>query len=245
MDNKIAVLMPAYNVEKYISRAIQSIRGQTFRNWNLIIVNDGSTDGTFDVIRSMTNADPRIIYISYASNRGITEALNKGLNYISVLKDVTHIARMDADDISHIHRFEEQLRFMKNYPKYDVCGSNILIKFKNGYRMKSYPKFVTEYEFLEECPLAHGTMLAKREVFNKLRYNTTFYAGICEDYDLWGRVLLGGFEIGNCQEILYTKIERESSNVALMSRERINAWNNIVRAEYFGRKHINETTNSN
>ena len=112
----VTVLMPAYNAEKYIAEAISSILKQSFTNFELLIVNDGSTDGTERVINSFN--DNRIVLVNQA-NKGVSSALNAGLAH----SRTPYIARFDADDICHPDRLKIQYEFITTYPEYSIIGS--------------------------------------------------------------------------------------------------------------------------
>lgn len=113
--------MPAYNAEKYLREAIDSILAQTFTDFELIIINDGSTDFTKDIILSYT--DQRIRYIENEQNSGICVTLNKGLDAARG----RYIARMDSDDISLPRRLEVQVQYMDSHPEIGVAGTDIEI----------------------------------------------------------------------------------------------------------------------
>jgi len=108
----ISVIMPAYNVERYIGDAIESILHQSFQDFELIIIDDDSQDATVDIIRSFAQSDRRIIPIVHAQNRGAATALNTGL----AIARGSLIARMDSDDIAMPTRLEVQMRFLKSHP---------------------------------------------------------------------------------------------------------------------------------
>jgi hypothetical protein len=112
----VSVILPCYNSEKLISDSIQSIFNQTFQKWELIIIDDASTDNTVEIIRQFT--DPRIRLIQLPVNQGYPHAMNIGIGQASG----KYIARMDADDVSHPRRLEEQLRVLKSYPQASFCG---------------------------------------------------------------------------------------------------------------------------
>lgn len=116
----ISVLMPAYNAEKYIKEAIESILNQTFSNFEFIIIDDGSIDATEEIIKSFK--DSRIVYIKNEKNLGLIKTLNKG---ISIARG-EFIARMDSDDISMPQRFELQLDVFKKYKGVDIV--NVALK---------------------------------------------------------------------------------------------------------------------
>ena len=114
---QISVVMPAYNAEKYITEAIDSILFQTFKDFEFIIINDASTDSTKDIIESYK--DPRIKLVNNEQNKGVAKSLNIGIS-VACGK---YIARMDADDIALPERFQKQFDFMEQHPNIDVCGS--------------------------------------------------------------------------------------------------------------------------
>ncbi|SMM98926.1 Glycosyltransferase [uncultured Candidatus Thioglobus sp.] len=181
MNNpKISVIMPVYNGEKYLKEAINSILNQTFTDFEFIIINDGSTDNTENIILSYD--DERIIYIKNQENLKISKTLNKGIE----LAKGEYIARMDADDISIPKRFEKQMSFMQKNPKVDVCGG-WLKTF--GYRRRTWKFPLTHNEikaFMLFSPaLVHPCVLGKRAFFTRLKYSDKFVG--TEDYELWVR----------------------------------------------------------
>src|SRR4051812_32189612 len=131
---KVTVLMSAYNTEMYISEAIHSVLNQTFTDFELLIVNDGSTDKTMEIIQ--TFKDPRIILVNQP-NGGVSKALNNGLHHAKA----KFIARFDSDDICYPERLQVQYDFMQENPDYVLCGSSADYIDKNG-----------EYIFSLECP---------------------------------------------------------------------------------------------
>jgi len=123
---KVSVLMSVYNGEKYLCEAIDSILNQNFKDFEFLIIDDCSTDGSADIIRSYT--DPRIRLIQNEKNIGLTRSLNKGLK----LANAQYIARMDADDISLPNRFEKQVRFLQENPAHVAVGCWILWVDRDG-----------------------------------------------------------------------------------------------------------------
>ena len=120
----ITVLMPVYNGAKYLNEAIDSILNQTFSDFELLIIDDGSTDQSIDLIKAYN--DPRIKLIVNKKNIGQSATLNKGLE----LARGKYIARMDQDDISMPERLKKQMGFMDEYPKFAVpgCSSSVNIR---------------------------------------------------------------------------------------------------------------------
>ncbi|MBK7430445.1 MAG: glycosyltransferase family 2 protein [Bacteroidetes bacterium] len=113
----VSVIMPVYNTGKYLAAAIASVLGQTFSDFELIILNDGSTDDSETVVKNFT--DPRIIYLKNERNLGLIATLNTALSQCKG----EFIARMDGDDICHSERLAAQLRFLNAHPEISVCGT--------------------------------------------------------------------------------------------------------------------------
>lgn len=181
---KISVIMPAYNAEKYIAEAIDSILNQTFGDFEFIILNDSSADHTEEIIRSYT--DPRIVYLKNAQNMGVAATLNRGL---SVAKG-EYIARMDADDISLPERFEKQVAFLDKNPAVAVLGAG-LERFDEGGTLDTVlpatdPKQM-HIDLLFACGLAHPSVMMRACVIRGLGGYDLAFEGL-EDYELWCRV---------------------------------------------------------
>jgi glycosyltransferase involved in cell wall biosynthesis len=123
----VSVLMPVYNAERYIEEALESVLNQTFENFEVITVNDGSTDGTLDILRRFEQQDARIRVVS-RPNTGIVGALNDGL----AVARGEFIARLDADDIALPERFSKQVDYLQNHPECVVVGSFVLLIDSDG-----------------------------------------------------------------------------------------------------------------
>jgi glycosyltransferase involved in cell wall biosynthesis len=189
----VSFLMPVYNCENYIGASIQSILNQTFENFELIIINDGSIDNTERIIKNFN--DDRIKYF-YQPNSGVAKSLNKGLE----LAKGDYIRRHDADDISVPNALEKQISFMQSHPEFPLIGNAISFMTENG---KIAPKFrnptkqffgsnyfieVNNNNYWEQRPIIHATVLAKKIVFEEAGgYRISFPTA--EDIDLWLRIL--------------------------------------------------------
>ena len=117
--NKLTVAMPVFNCEEYITESIDSILAQTFKDFTFLIIDDGSTDNTVNIIQQYEN--DRIKLIQHSTNKGRPEARNTALD----AADSEYFAWMDADDISHPHRLEKQIRFLEKNKHISICGTNI------------------------------------------------------------------------------------------------------------------------
>jgi len=196
MYPKVTVLMPVYNSERYVSEAIESILNQTFKDFEFLIYNDGSTDRSDEVIRSFQ--DNRIIYISFPNNQGYLKLLNLGLENANS----PFVARMDSDDIALPNRLEVQYNFLIEHPNIAVCGS--WCKFIGN--INHVNKMPTSY--LENriglfygTPITHPTAMFNNKIFkeNNFKYDEDFYTA--EDYELFWRISLQ-YEIINIPEVL-------------------------------------------
>lgn len=190
----ISVLMSVYNGERYLAEAIESIQNQTFRDFEFIIINDGSRDGSLAIIKSYMVEDDRIILLS-SENRGLPASLNDGLR----LAKGKYIARMDADDISLPERFSVQYSYLENNPTIDVLGTNAFQIDVNGRLEKRYfflPKkfFVATKDkslksnLLFSSCFIHPTVMIRRSSLTALRvfYDPRFK--VSQDYELWCRL---------------------------------------------------------
>ena len=119
----VSIVIPVYNGEVYLRDAIQSVVNQTFQNWKLYLINDGSTDGSLVIMEEYALRDARIKVIDDGQNKGLVTRLNQSVE-IAVGK---YYARMDADDIMYITRIEEQVTFLESHPDVDVLGTSIMI----------------------------------------------------------------------------------------------------------------------
>lgn len=186
MKPTVTVIMPVYNVEKYVGFAIESIISQTFEDFKFLIIDDASTDHTLEVINQYH--DKRIELIKNHTNIGIANSLNRGLS----LANSPYIARMDGDDISKPTRFEKQIAYMKSDSKLSIVGSHMELIDNNGLILKKQEKKTGNENikiglFFGNTSLAHPSIMIKKTALDKyhLRYDPAYqYA---EDYDLYCR----------------------------------------------------------
>ena len=192
----ISVVMPAYNAEKYIADAIESILCQTYNDFEFIIVNDGSTDKTADIIRSFK--DKHIIFIDRNENRGLVYSLNEGIRQAKG----DFIARMDADDVSVLNRFELQIDYLINHPDIDICGGSYKCFGTDNRLVEAIcdPEKISEYLF-RGCVMFHPTIMMRKCVVyqSELYIQDYMYA---EDYELWCRLLKKGIKFGNIPDVI-------------------------------------------
>jgi len=204
----VSVIMPVYNAEKYLADAIESILGQTYENFELIITNDGSNDGSEKIIKNYAEKDNRICVIS-RENRGLVYTLNEQL-------DKAHgkfIVRMDADDISEKERIEKQVHYMESNGDIYLAGSYYdlmiepnteeeLIKeaVKGQKKINSFTDDIPQHMFMGYI-LLHGTWIFKKELVDRLGGYKEY--DHCEDGEFLFRVLSNGYKIGVVPEKLF------------------------------------------
>jgi len=182
----ISVVMSVYNAEEYLDESIQSILNQTYKNFEFIIINDGSTDKSQDIINKYIEQDNRIIVIN-RENKGLPYSLNEGI----VKSKGNYIARMDADDISMSNRFEEQIKFMEENQDIGICGTFIESFGKNiNNRIQRYPLENAQLRpiLLFTSCFAHPTVMIRKSILDKfnLKYNEEYKNS--QDYELWVRL---------------------------------------------------------
>lgn len=183
MKPKVSVLMPVYNAAPHLREAMDSIFGQTFADFEFLIINDGSTDTSEEIIQSYQ--DPRIVYKKNDKNRGLVDTLNRGID----LAQGEYIARMDADDISLPERFARQVAFMDTHPDLGACGTTYQF-FGDSNQIEVRPAdYKRAFTLLASTPsLGHPTSMIRKQVLDThaIRYESTY--GYAADYALWVRI---------------------------------------------------------
>ncbi len=209
---KVSVLMPAFNAEDYISKAIESILHQSFSDFEFIIIDDCSTDSTWEIISEYAQKDSRIVPFRNRENLKIAATLNRG---IEVARG-KYIARMDADDWSFPDRLSKQFKFMERNPSVVISGGTMVVcdqdlKFVN---LRKYGKKDAEIrkKIFRYSPFCHATTIYKTQVAQKIGgYNEKFFAA--QDYDFYFRIgRLGHF--ANLEDQLY-KMRTNPNGISL------------------------------
>lgn len=180
---RVTVLMPVFNGEDFLRAAIESILNQTFSDFELLIIDDGSTDASQSVAASY--GDPRIRLEANDKNLGLIATLNRGLK----LAQGEFIARMDADDISHPIRFERQIAYLDAHPEIGGCGTwfeKVTPEGTTIMRMPQSPSLIRLF-LLFDNPFLHSSMMLRRGLLEAhgLRFDADYPHS--EDYDLWVR----------------------------------------------------------
>ena len=188
MKPEISVIMSVYNGETYLKEAIESVINQTFKNWELVIINDCSTDSTNEILAEFALMDERIKVHTNEVNLKLPTSLNKAISFSSG----KYIARMDADDICLPDRFEKQFKFMEEHK--DVALSSCrFMTVKNGVYMSGGAGGRCDNDAIRAMlfvtnPILHPGVIAKAEVMKKSGYDTTLTC--TEDLELWTRMAM-------------------------------------------------------
>ncbi|MCR6720341.1 MAG: glycosyltransferase [Chitinophagaceae bacterium] len=211
----VSIIMPVYNGEAFLQEAINSVLKQTYTNWELLVINDGSTDGSRDVV--LANTDPRVRLIDNEQNMGIIHTRNRGID----LASGKYIAWLDADDIALPTRIEKQVRFLEKYPD---CGAVATIfqqlttdgTLGKVYEFPTGRKEVKTHLLIENCICNSSTMLPATLMKNS-KYLHEFE--VAEDYELWDRVSSSHY-ICIIPEIL-THYRVHGNNVSIKKKEQM------------------------
>ena len=210
--------MSVFNAEKHLAEAVQSILNQTYSNFEFIIFEDASTDCSLKILEEFEASDSRIILIKNKKNHG-AEGFIKNLNLGLKMASGEFIARMDADDISDINRFEKQVQFLTENPSIFIVGSYLQLIDGEGKHLKimSAPEKDDDIQkkMLKKISLFHPVLMWRND--EKIFYREKMIA--CEDYDLYFRLMNNGYQLANIKEpllqyrILENSISRKNNKM--------------------------------
>jgi len=236
----LSVVMPVYNAEKYLAEAIESVLNQKFKDFEFIIINDGSIDKSSEIVKKYAKKDKRIKILNNEKNMGIAETRNRGVREARG----KYLAAHDSDDISEPERFRIQVDYLEKHPEVGIVGGNIALFYdkNNPFSVREYPEKDSELRemIFFACPIAQPVSMVRTEVFSKVgvydgRYPPT------EDLDLWFRIG-EKYKFGSIPKVLLKY--RESLTSATSSKTRLmekltleirfKNWNN--KAYHFGLK---------
>lgn len=219
----VSVIMPVYNSAEYLEEAVRSILGQTLDDFEFIVIDDGSTDGSSQILDSHEDKRMRVIH---QPKRGIVESLNLGLE----LAQGRYVARMDSDDISLPKRLATQVAFMEQHPEVGICGTSCVL-FGDRHAV-STPKTrnddIRSWLVFGPC-FAHPTVMMRRSLImrNGLFYDPGFKQA--EDYELWIR-FSKHCGMANLPEPLLLYRVREEQATSKHGEE-VRRWSNLVQAK--------------
>jgi len=180
MKKRVTILMPVYNGQEFLQETMDSVLSQTYADFNFLIINDGSTDSSEEIIKSYN--DPRIVYVENEKNIGYIRTLNRGLDMI----DSEFIARMDADDLWVPTKLEKQIKVLDEKPEVGICGTSIR-KFGvvEGDFIFPVDNDGLRVGFLFFCKMSHPSVVFRTSFLNEtgFRYRVDYHPA--EDYKMW------------------------------------------------------------
>ncbi len=235
MEPQISVIMITYNMGKYIDESIKSILDQSFEDFELLILDDSSTDNTGEIVEKFS--DERIKYHRAEKNQGIPYMRNWGIE----LMQGKYMAILDSDDIAPPYRLKEQFEYMESHPEVGVVGGDIFSFGNHNHYQKSLQGSENiQYRFLFRCPISNPSAMVRKAVIDKyqLRYNINY--PVCTDYRFWIE-LLNRTEFANLTDkpyLFYRVNHSESITTDTMKDEKINKRDEIVnemRRSFFDR----------
>lgn len=222
----VSVIMPAYNAESYIEESILSLIHQTYQNWELIIVNDGSTDQTVEIARSFLKKDNRLRLINNETNEGLIVTRNKGLESAKG----KYIANLDSDDIALPNRLKKQVAFLEKHQEYVLLGAGCIHIDKEGKKLaeveRNIPNTHLKSLLLFSNYFINSTVMFRTEEVKKVTYQKGFAPA--EDYELFSQIGKYG-EIGNLPEPLVKYRIHDHNISSLKKEEQQKAISNIIK----------------
>ncbi|WDL83943.1 glycosyltransferase [Aeromonas bestiarum] len=225
----VSVIMPVYNVGLYILDAVNSILNQTYKDLELIIVDDSSTDDTYKVLIDNFSKNEKIKILKNSENKKIVYSLNKALGYASG----EFIARIDGDDIAYPDRIEKQINYLLQHPKVDLVGCDIETINERGVVTGAFNRFPEHFDILNRmayfCPPVSHIWLCRASVYKSL--NGYRFPSV-EDYDFLLRMITSGYKFANIPGYVGMKIRiRDGSTSTLFGVSQRRAFN-FVRQLY-------------
>jgi|TARA_B100001989_G_C24523155_1_gene457062 glycosyltransferase involved in cell wall biosynthesis len=217
----VSVLLSTYNSEATIEKSLISLLNQTYKNLEILIADDGSTDNTKEICKKFQLNDERILLFSNKKNIGLT----KSLNSLAQKASGSLIARQDADDVSLPERIEKQIQFM-NKKKLDAVTTRSLVKQNNKKRPGISFYIPNKLLINRKNPFIHGTLIIKENIFKDIGYyDERFY--FAQDYKLFYDLLSKGYKVKTLNEALY--ILNTENNISSENLDRQNYYADCVR----------------
>lgn len=184
----LTIVMPAFNAARFIHETLQSISEQQFKNWRLIVIDDASTDNTWEIIQEWSNKDARILGIQNPNNMKVAKTMNFGISLV----DTPYFARVDSDDVLLPHHFLRLVEHLDKNENIDICGTQVITinnkgEFQRKWNYETDPIWI-KISSLFACPFLQSSVLMRTKVINALGgYREEME--LIEDYELWIRAL--------------------------------------------------------
>lgn len=198
---RITVIMGIYNCADTLIEALESLEAQTYKDFKVVLCDDGSKDNTLEVAKKWAEQHSNYIVIKNERNMKLAATLNHCLDYA----DTEYVARMDGDDLSIPTRFEKELKFLDEHPEYAFVSCPMIFFDENGdYRVGKAKERPEKVDFTRNTPFCHAPVLMRREALESIgRYTAEPKTERIEDYYLWHKFYCKGYKGYNLQEPLY------------------------------------------
>ena len=222
----VSVIIPCYNCELYVKRAVLSIIAQTYRNIEILITDDCSTDSTYVILQDLALFDSRIKLTRNTTNKRIVHTLNSLIDRANG----EFIARMDGDDVSMPQRIEKQVAFLLANHDYGICGTNAWhINSKGrvcGFSMLPHTNREIQIFKYAYSPFYHPSVLIRSELLKANRYEKEYESA--EDYELWHRILVDNMGYNLTERLLKYRILKNSISRKRETKEKQQKITNII-----------------
>jgi glycosyltransferase involved in cell wall biosynthesis len=231
MVPKISIVMPAYNAEKYLEESINSILGQTFKDFEFIIIDDASTDNSSRILQRFKRKDKRIILLKNKKNQGVARTRNIGMK----IAKGRYIATFDADDISLSNRLEIQYNFLEHHPDIFLTGGSAIIIDENGTKIGIFKKFNNpkklKKKLLKSNPIVNSSVMFRNT--GNVYYRDKFDGA--DEYDLFLRLLSERKKLTNLEAFL-VKYRITPGSISLKKRAKQEFFSKKIQQFYFQRE---------
>lgn len=220
---KVSIIIPCYNQGKYVAEAINSALRQTFKDIEIVCVNDGSTDNSVEIIKSFENKYKNFIFLNNEENRGVIYSRNFAIKNCNG----TYILPLDADDIIEPTYVEKAVKILDNNPNIGIvyCKAKIFGNYDKYWNLKPFNKSDILYENCIFC----SAIFRKSDFLKIGGYNNNMKYG-CEDYDLWLSFIEQGLEVFQINEILFSYRQYdETSRTTISLKNKKEIWNNLIK----------------
>ena len=224
---RVSIVMPAYNAAEVLENTVRSVQAQTFENWELIVVNDCSTDGTLTLLERLAGEDPRIRYFTNEVNSGAARSRNAGLDRCAG----TFIAFLDSDDQWHPEKLQKQISRMEETGADIGYTSYAIVDGQGNKRCPDYvvPEYVTFEDMLKQNQIGCSTVMLRAKALGDNRFSVDFYH---EDYVLWLQLMRSGCKAVGLTQVLteyYFHEDSRAGNKGNAAKERWKIYRNFLR----------------
>lgn len=218
---RISVIMGIYNCASTLVEALDSLYAQTYRDFKIILCEDGSSDNTYQVAKDYASLHNNIILIKNDKNMGLNYTLNRCLEYA----DTEYVARMDGDDISLPERLEKEISFLDTHPEYAVVSGPMIYFDENGdFNRGVGHGEVTKLDFIKTSVICHAPCMVRTEIFKAVGgYTVDKHLLRIEDYHLWYKIFSAGYKLYMLKDPIYKMRDDRNAYRRRTFKSRVNA----------------------